>query len=82
MPVIAVGAAFDYHAGLLDEPPQWMQDNGLHWFYRLVQEPRRLWRRYLVLNTYFVGLFTLQALRLWHPSVSSTVPPQEEVRYA
>ena len=75
MPVIAVGAAFDYHAGLLDEPPQWMQDNGLHWFYRLVQEPRRLWRRYLVLNSYFVGLFTLQALRLWRPSVSSAVPP-------
>ena len=82
MPVIAVGAAFDYHAGLLDEPPQWMQDNGLHWFYRLVQEPGRLWRRYLVLNSYFVGLFTLQALRLWCPNASSAVPPQEEIRYA
>ena len=50
MPVIAVGAAFDYHAGLLTEPPAWVQRRGLQWAYRLAQDPRRLWRRYLLLN--------------------------------
>lgn len=50
MPLLAVGAAFDYHAGLVDEPPMWVQRNGLQWLYRLAQDPRRLWRRYLILN--------------------------------
>lgn len=52
-PAIAVGAAFDFHAGRLPQAPRWMQDCGLEWFYRLVQEPRRLWRRYAVLNPLF-----------------------------
>lgn len=52
--MVGVGAAFDYHAGTLKRAPKWMQDNGLEWFYRLVSEPRRLWRRYLVTNTLFV----------------------------
>jgi exopolysaccharide biosynthesis WecB/TagA/CpsF family protein len=64
MPVIAVGAAFDYHSGLLSEPPAFIQKAGLQWLYRLAQEPRRLWRRYLVLNTQFVLHFLLQALHL------------------
>lgn len=81
MPTLAVGAAFDYHAGLLDEPPEFMQRYGLQWFYRLMQEPRRLWRRYLVLNTSFVSLFTLQALRLWKPNEDDTEAPLEEVLY-
>lgn len=81
MPIMAVGAAFDYHAGLLDEPPAFMQRYGLQWFYRLMQEPRRLWKRYLVLNTSFVSLFTLQALRLWQPSETNTEAPLEEVLY-
>ena len=45
--VIGVGAAFDMHAGLLRQAPRWVQRVGLEWLYRLVQEPRRLWRRYL-----------------------------------
>jgi N-acetylglucosaminyldiphosphoundecaprenol N-acetyl-beta-D-mannosaminyltransferase len=52
--MIGVGAAFDYHAGTLKRAPPWMQDNGLEWLYRLVKEPRRLWRRYLVTNAIFV----------------------------
>jgi len=55
MPVLAVGAAFDYHAGTVDEPPAWIQRNGLQWLYRLVQDPKRLWRRYLILNPRFVA---------------------------
>lgn len=63
-PMLAVGAAFDFHAGLLKQAPRWMQDRGLEWLFRLSQEPQRLWRRYLILNTYFVFLFCLQALGL------------------
>ena len=81
MPVIAVGAAFDYHAGLLQEPPAWMQRRGLQWFYRLLQDPRRLWKRYLVLNTQFVTLFTLQWLGVWQPKVTDTEEPKAEVLY-
>lgn len=52
-PVLAVGAAFDFHAGLLKQAPKWMQDRGLEWLYRLAREPRRLWRRYVYLNPLF-----------------------------
>jgi len=68
MPVLAVGAAFDYHAGLLPEPPEWMQRVGLQWLFRLGQEPRRLWRRYLVTNTQYVVMLLAQVLRLWRPN--------------
>lgn len=53
LPVMAVGAAFDFHAGLLSQAPAWMQARGLEWFYRLLMEPARLWHRYLVLNPLF-----------------------------
>lgn len=64
MPVLAVGAAFDFHAGLLSQAPPWMQARGLEWLYRLIQEPGRLWRRYLFLNPYFVLLLAKQACGL------------------
>ena len=54
MPMLAVGAAFDFHAGRLAQAPRWMQDRGLEWLFRLTREPRRLWRRYLILNPRFV----------------------------
>ena len=52
--MIGVGAAFDFHAGLQQRAPQWMQHHGLEWAYRLVREPRRLWRRYLFTNIPFL----------------------------
>jgi N-acetylglucosaminyldiphosphoundecaprenol N-acetyl-beta-D-mannosaminyltransferase len=52
--LIGVGAAFDFHAGLKQQAPLWMQRNGLEWFYRLLSEPRRLGRRYLVNNPLFL----------------------------
>jgi len=55
--MLAVGAAFDYGAGNLAPPPPWMQRTGLQWLYRLGQEPRRLWRRYLVTNSRFLVHF-------------------------
>jgi N-acetylglucosaminyldiphosphoundecaprenol N-acetyl-beta-D-mannosaminyltransferase len=44
--LLGVGAAFDFHAGLVPQAPRWMQQRGLEWLYRLIKEPRRLWRRY------------------------------------
>lgn len=81
MPVLAVGAAFDYHAGLLQEPPRFLQDAGLQWLYRLCQDPARLWRRYLFTNTQFVAMFLAQWLRLWHPSLDDTQVPLADVRF-
>ena len=52
--LVGVGAAFDFHAGLVPQAPALLQDAGLEWAYRLVQEPRRLWRRYLRYNPRFV----------------------------
>jgi N-acetylglucosaminyldiphosphoundecaprenol N-acetyl-beta-D-mannosaminyltransferase len=52
--LIGVGAAFDFHAGLKKQAPRWMQRSGLEWLFRLMTEPRRLWRRYLINNPAFV----------------------------
>jgi N-acetylglucosaminyldiphosphoundecaprenol N-acetyl-beta-D-mannosaminyltransferase len=61
--LVGVGAAFDFHAGLVPQAPSWMQSAGLEWLYRLLQEPRRLWRRYLTYNPRFVFGFARQYLR-------------------
>lgn len=53
--LIGVGAAFDFHAGLVKQAPVWIQRSGFEWFYRLVQQPRRLWKRYLHNNPRFVA---------------------------
>ncbi len=58
--LIGVGAAFDFHAGLVPQAPNWLQEAGLEWSYRLAHEPRRLWRRYLRYNPRFVGAFARQ----------------------
>jgi N-acetylglucosaminyldiphosphoundecaprenol N-acetyl-beta-D-mannosaminyltransferase len=81
MPVIGVGAAFDYHAGMINEPPQAIQRLGLQWAHRLLQDPRRLWRRYLLLNPGYIGLLLLQLSGAWKPP-SSGIPPEFELRYA
>jgi N-acetylglucosaminyldiphosphoundecaprenol N-acetyl-beta-D-mannosaminyltransferase len=61
--LVGVGAAFDFHAGLVSQAPPWMQRNGLEWTYRLYREPRRLWRRYARYNPRFVAGFARQYLR-------------------
>jgi len=60
--LLGVGAAFDFLTGRVSQAPRWMMRCGLEWLYRLLQEPRRLWRRYLILNPLFVGHVLLQAL--------------------
>ena len=62
--MIGVGAAFDFHAGLKKQAPKWMQRNGLEWLFRLLTEPRRLWRRYLFNNPRFIYGLVLQRLRV------------------
>jgi N-acetylglucosaminyldiphosphoundecaprenol N-acetyl-beta-D-mannosaminyltransferase len=61
--LIGVGAAFDFHAGLVPQAPALMQRLGLEWLFRLVQEPRRLWRRYLRYNPRFIAGFARQLAR-------------------
>lgn len=59
-PMVGVGAAFDFLAGVKREAPRWMQDAGLEWSFRLLSEPRRLWRRYAYHNPRFVALLAAQ----------------------
>lgn len=81
MPILAVGAAFNFHAGLLPQAPYWMQTSGLEWCFRLLAEPRRLWRRYLLLNPLYVGMLILQATGLRAFDPGSSTPPAEEMLY-
>jgi N-acetylglucosaminyldiphosphoundecaprenol N-acetyl-beta-D-mannosaminyltransferase len=81
MPVLAVGAAFSFHAGELSQAPQWMQAKGLEWLYRLTCEPSRLWRRYVFLNPAFLALLALQWCRLLTLSPERGSPPSETKRY-
>ena len=77
MPLLAVGAAFDYHAGSLRRPPAWMQKRGLEWLWRLGLEPGRLWKRYLLLNPAYLARLSAQKTRLWKaaPAPAATAPP-------
>jgi len=70
--LIGVGAAFDFHSGRKRQAPRWMQRSGLEWLFRLSQEPRRLWRRYLIYNPLFVALVLLQWSGLRRYSLGET----------
>jgi N-acetylglucosaminyldiphosphoundecaprenol N-acetyl-beta-D-mannosaminyltransferase len=60
--MVGVGAAFDFHAGRVRQAPEWMQKRGLEWLFRLLMEPGRLWRRYLLTIPQFLPLWGLQKL--------------------
>ena len=62
--VMGVGGSFDVVAGKVRRAPVWMQNGGLEWFFRLVQEPRRMWKRYLYTNTIFIFLIIKYKFRL------------------
>ena len=64
--LIGVGAAFDFFAGRVRQAPRWMQRSGLEWLYRLMSEPSRLWRRYLIYNPKFVVCVLMQIAGLIH----------------
>lgn len=62
--VVGVGAAFDIHSGMKRQAPVFMREHGLEWLFRLFQEPRRLWKRYLVHGSEFTVCLALETLRL------------------
>lgn len=81
MPVFAVGAAFPFHAGTLPQAPSWMQKSGLEWLFRLVSEPRRLWRRYVLLNPAYLFLLGLQWIGLKRINPDSASAPSTRMLY-
>lgn len=80
LPLIAVGAAFDFHAGALPQAPARLQRLGLEWLYRLMREPRRLWKRYM-LNPLYLGMLVLQATGLRHFDPNQSSAPLHEMSY-
>ena len=62
--VMGVGGSFDVVSGLVKRAPLWMQNTGLEWLYRLLQEPQRMWKRYLVGNTKFILLVFKEWLKI------------------
>ncbi len=67
--MVAVGAAFDFHAGRVRQAPLWIQRAGLEWLFRFAMEPARLWKRYLLITPWFLPLWGLQKLGLLKFSV-------------
>ena len=61
---LCIGAAIDFAAGAVERAPRWMQAGGLEWLFRLAQEPRRLWKRYLVDDMAFARIVALEWWRL------------------
>jgi N-acetylglucosaminyldiphosphoundecaprenol N-acetyl-beta-D-mannosaminyltransferase len=70
--LLGVGAAFDFHTGRVRQAPRWMMRMGLEWAFRLFQEPRRLWYRYLVYNPVFIIRFAWQLLTRPGPRPNGT----------
>lgn len=68
-----VGGSFDVVAGVVPRAPRWMQRGGLEWFHRLVQEPSRMWRRYLASNSAFLWLVFLELLRSWRLRIAGDI---------
>lgn len=82
VPVLSVGAAFDFHAGQLAQAPDWMQACGLEWLFRLWKEPKRLARRYLLLNPLYSALLLAQKSGIARFDPANCEPPEEELLYA
>lgn len=75
--VCCIGAVFDFYAGTVKRAPVWMISSGLEWFYRLVKEPKRMWKRYLIGNTLFVAEMVRE--KFYHVSQSphvNVLPPE------
>ncbi len=81
MPMLAVGAAFDFHAGTLPQAPTGWQKNGFEWLYRFLHEPSRLWKRYLLRNPHYLWLLLQQRLQYNHYRFTQPVEPTHELRY-
>jgi N-acetylglucosaminyldiphosphoundecaprenol N-acetyl-beta-D-mannosaminyltransferase len=71
--IMGVGGSFDVLAGLIRRAPRWMQNAGLEWFWRLLMEPRKMWKRYLVTNSIFIVHILLETMRRRSVSRSHSV---------
>jgi len=82
MPILAVGAAFAFHANMLAQAPAWVQRRGLEWLFRLTREPLRLWKRYVFLNPLYLSLLALQKAGLGRLTIGkSRKPTTGELRF-
>jgi exopolysaccharide biosynthesis WecB/TagA/CpsF family protein len=81
MPMIAVGAGFEFHAGTQPQAPTALQKSGLEFLFRLIHEPRRLWKRYLLLNPIYAGLLLLQTFGLKMFDPDRATAPSKELGY-
>jgi len=81
IPLIAVGAAFDFHAGSLPQAPSTAQKLGLEWSFRLFREPKRLWKRYLILNPIYMQLLFMQKTGIKQFDPDQVEAPIETMRY-
>jgi len=81
MPLLAVGAAFDFHAGLVKQAPSWIQQRGFEWLFRFAQEPGRLWKRYTGLNALYILFVALQFAKLRTLKCEDTVSPTAQMRF-
>ena len=81
MPLIAVGAAFAFHAGMLEQAPPWMQRHGLEWLFRVTREPKRLWKRYATTNPAFATLALAQKMGLFRARTDRGTEPGEELLF-
>ena len=75
---MGVGGLFDFVSGRIARAPMWMRETGLEWVYRLMQEPGRMWRRYLVGNLSFLARVALQRIGLRRPAVDALPPPRPQ----
>jgi exopolysaccharide biosynthesis WecB/TagA/CpsF family protein len=80
IPIVAVGGALGVLAGKVAQAPAWMQARGLEWAFRLYSEPRRLWRRYLLLNPAYLFLLALQAAG-WKKFPAQGIAPKQDVLF-
>lgn len=62
--IMGVGGSFDVVSGMVKRAPKWMQKSGLEWLYRVYQEPKRMWKRYLITNSKFIGLLAKEKIKL------------------
>lgn len=61
---MGVGGAFDVLSGKIKRAPLWMQKTGFEWLFRLIQEPKRMWKRYLISNLKFISIMFFEKLNL------------------
>ena len=79
--ICCIGAVFDFYAGTVHRAPAWMISSGLEWLYRLVKEPKRMWRRYLIGNTLFVAEIIREKFDYLNKSPHLNVFPSEFIKF-